>query len=143
MTNYNRDLKRGIIGNRAAAMQIKDFSDMRWGNITPTDIDGLMEYKDKAYIIFELKYGDTELPFGQRLALQRLYRDLKKSGKHILGCVASHRDSPPSDIAVEKSVVTEIWDDSVHSQWRQLNTHSQSSLYETVDNFLQYVDSKC
>lgn len=134
---------RGKIGNRAAAMQIRDFTRMRWGNITPTDIDGIMEYQDKAYIIFELKYGDTDLPFGQRLALERLCRDLKKTGKFILGCVSSHRDSPPNDITVDKSVVTEIWDDSIHSQWRTLNTQSQSSLYDTVDNFLQYVDSKC
>lgn len=38
------------------------------GGMYPTDIDGVIEYKDSKYIIFEVKYGDSEIPIGQRLA---------------------------------------------------------------------------
>ena len=41
------------------------------GYIYPTDIDGMIEYKDSEYIIFEIKYGDDVMPLGQRLALLR------------------------------------------------------------------------
>ena len=52
--------------------------------IYPTDIDGLIEYKDSEYIIFEVKYGDAEVPFGQKLALQRMVDDFTKTGKQAV-----------------------------------------------------------
>lgn len=51
---------------------------MRFGTITPTDIDGLIEYDDKCYVVFESKYQDAEIPYGQKLALVRLVDNLNK-----------------------------------------------------------------
>ena len=84
---------RGVINYRARAKQIVDFSGLLYGNITPTDIDGLIEYKNRAYVILEIKYGDTKLQPGQELALTRLTDDLERSGKPTLCIVASHQTS--------------------------------------------------
>lgn len=75
------DDNRGKIQYRERRKQLVDFSGIRIGNITPTDCDGLIEYHDKAYIIFEIKYRDAEVPHGQRLALQRSIDDFKRAGK--------------------------------------------------------------
>jgi len=76
-------MSRGEIQFVDRARQLNSFKDLTFGKITPTDIDGLIEYKDKAYIFIEVKYKDKDLPFGQRLALERLIRDTPKHKKSI------------------------------------------------------------
>lgn len=81
---------RGVIQNIGRKQQINDFSELRFGNITPTDIDGVIEYKDKAYIFIEIKYMDKELPYGQRLFLERIVDDIAKTGKQAVAIVIEH-----------------------------------------------------
>ena len=53
------------INNPDRMKQLIDFKGLEVdGYIYPTDIDGLLEYKDSEYIIFEVKYGNAEAPFG-------------------------------------------------------------------------------
>ena len=60
------------IKNRKHKSQIIEFSGLKYGNMYPTDIDCFIDFKDKLFIFAEAKFGDAELPFGQRLALERL-----------------------------------------------------------------------
>ena len=55
-----------------------------------TDIDGLMEYHDRAIIIYEVKSVGAEVPYGQRLALERIVNDCFKAGKIALAAVLEH-----------------------------------------------------
>lgn len=64
--------ERGVIRNRQFAQQIRDFSGLRFGSITPTDIDGFVEFQDRLFIFIESKFGNSEPPRGQMLALERL-----------------------------------------------------------------------
>lgn len=64
--------ERGVIRNRAFAAQLRDFSGLRYGKITPTDIDGFMDFGDRLFVFIESKYGGASLPYGQMLAIQRL-----------------------------------------------------------------------
>lgn len=81
---------RGKIIHRERASQLRDYRGLRFGNITPTDIDGFIEYHNKAYVLYELKLENAEVPYGQRLALERLTNDLEKVGKPTLCIIASH-----------------------------------------------------
>lgn len=63
--------ERGVIRNLAYTRQRADFRGLRFGTITPTDIDGLIEFEGRCCIFMETKHGDTDLPRGQRLALER------------------------------------------------------------------------
>lgn len=99
--------QRGKIINRARAGQIKDFSGLRYKNITPTDIDGLLDFANKVFIFFELKCEGTTLLTGQRLALERLTDNLEKAGKHSLTIVATHNTDPDEDIGVATCRVVE------------------------------------
>jgi len=81
---------RGLIINRERARQLIDFSGLRYDNITPTDSDAIIDWHNKAWVITEWKYLEAELPFGQRLAFERLTDDLERSGKPTLFMIAAH-----------------------------------------------------
>ena len=74
--------------------QLIDFKGLELDNgIYPTDIDGLIEYHDSEYIILEVKHNKAKVPWGQRLALQRMVDDFTKAGKKAGrgGCVQCQR----------------------------------------------------
>lgn len=87
-----------MIRNRDYITQIKDFSKLRIGTITPTDIDGLIEYKNRAFILFELKHGRGTVRGGQRLALERVIDALAISRPAVC-FVCNHTCSGDIDVA--------------------------------------------
>lgn len=82
--------ERGVIENQLRRQQINDFSGLLYGRITPTDIDGVIEYKGKMYIFFEVKYQNKDLPQGQRMAIERLVNDTYKAGKKSVALIITH-----------------------------------------------------
>jgi hypothetical protein len=99
-------MERGVINNKDRARQLRDFSGLRYGNITPTDIDGLIEYKDIAYVIFETKFGSAEVPRGQMIAIERLCDDLQNY-KHTIVIISSHNHPVTEEIDLANSIVTQ------------------------------------
>jgi hypothetical protein len=65
-------VERGVIRNRALAQKIRDFSGLRYGKITPSDIDAAMEFNGRLFIFIEGKRTGAPLPFGQRLMFERI-----------------------------------------------------------------------
>lgn len=122
--------ERGVIRNRDAALQIRNFSGLRYGNITPTDIDGMIEYHNRGYVLIETKYGDSELPQGQRLALERITDDLRKPSVAI---VASHEST--GDIDVANAIVREL---RYQRKWH--TTATQYTVRQIVDRFVVMLD---
>jgi len=101
------DADRGVIHNRARARQIRDFSGMLFGKITPTDIDGLIEFKNKCYVLLEEKTGDAKMDRGQELAFERMCDDLAKVKPTIL-IIAKHNTTPSQDIDVANTLVVMV-----------------------------------
>lgn len=66
-------------------------------HIYPTDIDAMIEYKDSKYLLFEVKYEDSVVPVGQRLALQRMVDDFTKTGKQAIVIICTHHISNPNE----------------------------------------------
>lgn len=94
---------RGAIRNRARAEQGKDYSGLRWGLITPTDFDGVLDFQSKTFVFFELKHKtefkpDVEMPLstGQRLAYERVCDRCCQDGSRSIVFVVEH-DTPPED----------------------------------------------
>jgi len=96
--------ERGKIRNREHAKQLKDFSGLKFGKITPTDIDGFLDFGNTLFIIIEVKHGNTNLPYGQNLAFERLCDNLQNSGKHTYLLVATHNTEDDIDVAKCKLV---------------------------------------
>jgi len=77
-------IERGIIRNIKYARQRADFNGMRFGTITPTDIDGFVEFGDQVFVFIETKHGDAALPTGQRLAIERVCDRVQNSGAEAM-----------------------------------------------------------
>ena len=127
-------LPRGAIQYRERAKQLRDYSGLQFGNITPTDIDGLIEYHNKAYIIIELKFKDAILPAGQRLALERMTDDLSKAQKDAICIIGAHTVEPNQDIDVANAIVVEYrW----RMNWQLPRQHY--NIREFIELFLSKV----
>jgi hypothetical protein len=127
---------RGEINNVKRKQQIINFSGLLYGKITPTDLDGLIEYKNIGYIFIEIKYSNAELPFGQKLAIERLVKDTNINKKSI-GIIAEHYiEDTSNQINASDCVVRKIFDWKY--QWRM---PKYNNLKKTIDSFIKYIDS--
>lgn len=125
------------INNPYRMKQLIDFKGLEVdGYIYPTDIDGLIEYKDSEYILFEVKYGSAEVPLGQRLAIQRMVDDFTKVGKQAVAFVCEHtvRDANKPVVAAWCKV-REIYYGK-EKQWRAPD--NDITVREAVDSFQRY-----
>lgn len=92
--------ERGEIRNRAYAAQIRDFRGLRFGKITPTDIDGFLDFGDRLFVFVESKFGGSVMPYGQRLALQRLCDSCHvPPRRHAIVLIAAHMSDTDIDFA--------------------------------------------
>lgn len=129
------------IRNPDRMKQLVDFTGLELdGGIYPTDIDGLIEYHDKEYILLEIKYGETKVPIGQRLAMERMVNDFTKLGKPSVAIVGEHRIADVGEnIVAAECVVREIYYGG-EQQWRK--TDKQMTIKEFIDNFQAFVVDK-
>jgi len=124
-----------MIYNRERLNQFVDYSNLTIGSIHPTDSDGEIEYKDKAWIFFEIKYRSKELPFGQSLALKRKIDDISKAGKPAVLFVAEHYvDDVRQDIDAAECIVRNFY---YQGKWYQ---GDGSDLKAYTNRFVGMVD---
>ena len=130
----------GEVRNSKNFLEVTDhgFENLRYGKITPTDIDGFLEYKNKAFIFFEFKYNYSEMPFGQRLALERLTDALSKTKPSVL-FVTSWDDSfldSENKINCAETIVYKIRHDN---KW--ITPEGNPTLKDCIDWFINSIDS--
>lgn len=122
---------RGVIRNRRFK-QVNDFSGLRYGSITPTDIDGFLDFNDLWFVFLESKYAGSEMPYGQRLALERLV-DCIPEPKKAIGLIAEHHHREDEDIDVARAMVTEV---RYARSWRDERSRTLT-VREAIDLFLK------
>jgi len=120
---------RGKIRNQEHARTLRDYSGMAWGRITPTDIDGFVEFGDRIFVLIESKYGNAPLSVGQRLALERLADAIGRT-RHCLLVVCTHSTQTNEEIPMHTCIVTQYRSGGI---WR--TPKSQTTLKEIVDQF--------
>ena len=98
---------RGEINNRERARQIRDYRELRWGTVTPTDEDGFLDFNNELFIHFELKLIGNDLTFGQRLAFERENDATEKSGIPTYYLIAEHNTPIDKDINCAEALVIE------------------------------------
>jgi hypothetical protein len=126
-----QDEDRGKIRNREYAQQLKDFSGLRFGKITPTDIDGFMDFGNKVFVFIETKHGDAPLPVGQKLALERLCDASMDAKKASVVLVAHHQTLGDIDVA---SLPVDLL--RMNKKWRK--PKKEMTVREAVEQFLQW-----
>lgn len=126
--------ERGAVRNHARKRQCVDYSGMRFGKITPTDLDGLIEYHNESFALMELKHRGADLEYGQRTALVRMVDAITRSGKRAALFVASHQiDDPGQDIPADRCSIRAVYQ---RGSWSE--DEAGKTLLEAVDAFLGY-----
>lgn len=120
--------------------QLVDFGGLSIdGTIYPTDIDGIVEYKDSEYIILEIKYGHADVPYGQKLALQRMVDDFTTVGKQAVAFICEHNvEDVNTPIVAAQCKVREIYYGG-EKKWRAPD--ERITVREAVDIFQNYSKS--
>jgi hypothetical protein len=138
LTKHKTLLERRIggnmgINNKERMRQVINYDGLRYDTITPTDIDGLVEYKGKAYAIIEMKHRNKDVSKGQLIALERMAEDLSAQGKLVTIFVCEHYvDNPERDVIAAKSIVRMCWFNGV---WR---IDMRKTLKERLDGFIAF-----
>jgi hypothetical protein len=113
---------RGKAHHLARYKQVIDYSGLLFERgITPTDIDGLLDFGGKLFVFLELKLKGTNLPYGQRLALERVCDGL--AGPQVLSVVlvAGHNTPTGQEIRAAEATVVEY-------RWRQEWNHPKREI---------------
>jgi hypothetical protein len=98
--------------NRSRASQLIDFDGLTFGNINPSDIDAVIEYKNKAFIFIELKSKGVDISTGQRILLERLVDGLNKPS---IALVAHHETwDCKEDVILAKAIVFKYY---LYGRW--------------------------
>ena len=130
------DLNRGEIQNRVRARQIIDFRGLRYENITPTDIDGMIEYKNKGFVFYEYKLRDAKMSRGQKLALERLADAIWRGKKQSVVFLCVHEaDNPFDDVDAANAKVIETY---YHGKWHEKD--GTRTVKEHTTSFLKFLE---
>lgn len=124
---------RGVIQNRDRSTQIKDCSQLRFNNITPSDVDNFIEFKNKLCVLIEYKLGNAPIPEGQRIGLSRMADAMSRGGLPCYVILCSHDAyDPEDDIQTHASIVKEI---RYNDKW--LKQRNPRTLKEVIEKLLE------
>lgn len=123
------------------ARQLIRFDGMDIGRKCYTDFDAVMEWNDRAWLLFEVKHRGVALPTGQRLALERFVRDASKAGKYACAAVAEHTvRNPLRDVYLKDCKVRSVYCTG-ELEWRP--TKEPRTALQLADEFIRYVKGDC
>ena len=115
------------------------FDGLRYGNITPTDIDSLIEYKNQLWLMFEAKLAGKDVPQGQRLALERFIHDIRIVNKHGIAMIVEHNvQDTGKDIFLKDCYVREIIT-TENQTWRP--PKYEITVKDITDLYIRYYES--
>lgn len=105
----------GKINNQGIMKQVVDFKGLVFGKISPTDIDCFIDFGNKLFVIVEAKHNDAQVPFGQKLAIERLCDATHcPPDRYSVSFIVSHKDTGNIDLAnaiVRKYRINKKWHD--------------------------------
>lgn len=125
------------IRNDEQFTQKVDFDGLQYGTISPTDIDGIIDYHGKAWVILEFKFLDAEMPTGQRLCIERMANAFRIAGQKVIAIYAMHFDETPHRIRAAKARVKEIY---YRGKWTRIDY--PLTVKEVIDKFIAWADEK-
>ena len=131
---------RGTFQSESNAKQLVSFEGLRFtgrngrANVTPTDIDGLVQLDNEdCFIFFELKHSGG-VPTGQEGALEKLVDAVSSGGKDCVLFVATHNTEKPKTIMARDSIVKKVY---WMGKWYQSN--KGFTLYHAINCYIKYI----
>lgn len=129
-------MSKGVIKFQDRARQLNDFSGLvRMRGITPTDIDGFIDYNSNAFLFLEGKYYTAETPIGQRRSYESLCDTINKTGKLACAIIYTHKVPVIEDVKVSKCQVSEVY-------WgKRWHIEARRTVEEFIDAYEEYAQS--
>lgn len=121
------------IKNREYLARIKNFSGLRFGSISPTDLDGFLDFGNRLFIFIETKFADSELRGGQKLALERLCDACQTEHRTSILIVTNYQHEGEIDIAetiVQQYRLRGVWYESTDIRLRDAIEMFYKNFYE-------------
>lgn len=139
--NYKDEL-RGKITNPSRKRQLFDFSGLKYGRITGTDIDLFFEIHNEIFCIYEFKYIDpdrptvkAQMPGGQQRALTNLIDGLRDGNrKAVLFVCYHHEKDVETEVDAAKCIVEEYY---YNGHW--YNAHDRNAK-DMTDSFIKFCE---
>lgn len=141
MNQYD-DASRGIFQTEYAK-QLISFNGLKFqgrnglNNVTPTDIDGLVQLdNENCFIFFELKHSG-KMPSGQETALVKLCDAVQRGGVDCAVIVAEHNVPYPETIIAKDAIVSEDKGFYMNGKWYK--NRKRKTLEEIARGFINFV----
>ena len=123
-----------MIRDRDKQGQFISYEGLGYRNIKPTDIDGAIEYHNKCWVLLECKFGESPLPSGQKLFMERFCDMAEEAGRAAIILVAKHTETDTSkDVILADCELREYY---WKGEWRKPQTFWQVG--DAVYTFLAF-----
>lgn len=110
----------------------------RHRKITPTDIDGLIDYAGNAFFYMEckldIKYEEEGLDFGQRRAIENLIESHTIAGHIAMAIIFTHNCKSEEIILAKNKIVREIY---FQHKWQTPKLNNWTVI-QAIDWFEEY-----
>lgn len=132
-------VERGVIQHRDRKQQIANMSGLRYGNITPTDLDAFIDFGDRLFVFIEGKFLGTPVLRGQMIAIERLCDACHVPPRRFaFAVIADHYSPSDEDIDFANMTVRSI---RQNGKWNQ-PMQKGLTLKDAVDRMKSFVDNK-
>ena len=101
--------RKPLVRNRKSLGQVVLFEGLQRKGVSPSDIDAVLEIRDKYLVLFEVKKEGFDIPKGQRILLETLANVWEETGRISVVVKAIHRIKNNADILLKDCEVEEIY----------------------------------
>ena len=123
-----------MFNHRERAKQLNNFIGIvRIRGISPTDIDGLIDYGGKSFIYLEGKLKTAPFPYGQKLALENISKSHLRGGNETLIIIYRHNTPVEKDIIVKACFVEKIY---FKKKWYEVKNKKVIQVIESWENYI-------
>ena len=127
-----------MIRNRAQAAQLKRFDGLRWGRISPTDVDLFVEFGNRLFVVGECKYRNAQVPTGQRLGMERIVDAVTLPPHRYAALLILAHNTEDGDIDYAQTEVTRYrW----LGEWKK--PRREIVLVDAIDRLRRFVENSC
>lgn len=128
------DENRGRIQSPAYRQKIVDYSGVRIGKITPSDIDGIVDVHAKGFIVTELKFvqdmdDSVELGTGQKRLAEAMIDGWERGGLKAYYLVCKHHEGSHDEIDAAGAIVEHVY---CQGKWHTIPPRTLGGLYQEL-----------
>lgn len=137
-------MTKGRIRYKDRARQLLLFEDciiqLPTSEISPTDIDGIINISQKMWAVIESKRQGVPLPAGQRIMIEELLKDWHKAGKPAIVIIVEHNIDSDKDIILRRDcVIREIYHYNSTTDKVETYTTNCTDAWEYIERFRRAV----